>query len=113
MADDYYYRISTSQDQLRYAYEDGQNHMKYHPDVVEEYRQIIEKHPHFKSEKEALQWAKIGKKDGVYRNQDWWKVTNDWKVLLAVDYLGLVQVYTEANFMRIIRNDVDIDDIIQ
>ena len=40
-------------------------------------------------------------------------MTNDWKVLLAVDYLGLVQVYTEANFMRIIRNDVDIDDIIQ
>ena len=70
MADDYYYRISTSQDQLRYAYEDGQNHMKYHPDVVEEYRQIIEKHPHFKSEKEALQYAiKLYKeiRRGLYR----------------------------------------------
>lgn len=101
------YRNGMEQYILKYNYESGKERMKAHPDIAEKYMDIIQNHPYFKTEKEALEvaikkeeenpnwqiWAKIEKDEEYYRIQDYYIVTNDYKVLIAADYIGMAQIY--------------------
>ena len=58
-------------------------------------------------------WAKIEKgDDGIFRIQDRWLVTNDNKVKLAADYIGMALMYDDVRFCKIIDNNIKIDDVI-
>lgn len=125
MNSDYKFRIS--QDVLEFTYENAKGRIDAHPEIAEKYQNIIQKCPHFKNEKDALEvaikmekenpyscqiWAKIVKYDGVYRIVDWWIVTDDVEVKQAADYIGMAQMYTEARLSRIISNNAKVDDVI-
>lgn len=102
------YRNGMEQYILQYTYESAKGRMKAHPDIAEKYKSIIQKHPYFKSEKEALEaaikkeqenprhfqiWAKVGKKEEYYYIQDYYIVSNDYKILMAAEYIGMAQIY--------------------
>ena len=114
------YRFRISQDELEYTYENAKGRMAAHPDFAERHNNIIQEHPHFDSEKEALEaaikmenenpytcqiWAKVEKVDDIYRIQDYWIVTDDVKIKTAADYIGMVQMYDETRLQNIIYND--------
>ena len=120
------YRIS--QDEMKYTYESAKARMDFHVDYANKQKDIIAKHPYFKTEKEALQealklikktksdcqiWAEIEKgDDNIFRVQNKWMVIEDWKVKLAAEYIGMVLMYDDIRFNRIICNNIKIDDII-
>ena len=121
------YRFRISQDELEYAYENAIGRMKVNPDFAEKQNSIIQKCPHFDSEKDALEaaiklekknpytcqiWAKVEKVDDIYRIHDYWIVAGDSKIKTAADYIGMVQMYDETRLQNIIYNDVKIDDVI-
>ena len=55
MAQNLRYRIS--QDEMKYTYERAKARMDFHIDYANKQKDIIAKHPYFKTEKEALQEA--------------------------------------------------------
>jgi hypothetical protein len=102
------YRNGMEQYILQYTYESAKGRMKAHPDIAEKYMDIIQNYPYFKTEKEALEavikkekenlhrlqiWAKVGKKEEYYYIQDYYIVSNDYKILMAAEYIGMAQIY--------------------
>lgn len=121
------YRFRISQEELNYIYENAKGRMDANPDIAENHKKEIEKYPFFKTEKEALQaaikmrkdnhygcqiWAKIEKTDGIYRIVNYWLVTDDGKIKLSADYIGMALMYDERRLQKIIKNNIAIDDII-
>lgn len=117
-----------SQDDLKYTYDSAKERMECHPEIADRYKKIIAKQPFFKKEKDALKfvidnkrredlyscqiWAKIEKVDDVYRIQDWWMVTDDNKVKLYAEYIGMALMYDETRFLSIVDENVKIDDVV-
>ncbi len=104
-----------SQDELEYTYENAQGRMRANPDFAEAQKSIIQECPHFNTEKDALKaaiklenenpytcqiWAKVEKVDDIYRIQDYWIVTDDAKIKIAADYIGMVQMYDETRLQK-------------
>lgn len=101
------YRNGMEQYILKCTYENAKGRMEVHPDIANKYIGIIQKHPYFKTEKEALEvaiknegdkprwqiWAKIEKDEEFYRIQDYYIVSDDYRVLIAADYIGMAQIY--------------------
>jgi hypothetical protein len=124
MEQDLRYRIS--QDEMKYTYESAKARMDCHVERANKQKDIIAKHPFFKTEREALQaalknenlfdyqiWAKIEKgEDGIFRIQNNWIVTDDVFVKLAAEYIGMALMYDDIRFNRIIYNNIKIDDIV-
>lgn len=121
-------RFIMSQDELKYVYESAKGWMEYHPDIAAKYQNIIREYPHFESEKDALEaavkiekehpytcqiWAKLEKNEEYYGIQNWWIVTDDWKVLQAAEYIGMAQIYDETRLSRIVRDNPSIDEVIE
>ncbi len=121
------YRFRIGQDELKRLYENAKGRMDAHPEFAEKHTNAIQDCPHFKREKQALEtalrmekenpcscqiWAKIEKKDGIYRIQDYWLVTDDGKIKLSADYIGMALMYDETRLQNIIDNNIKIDDII-
>lgn len=121
------YRFRISQEELNYIYENAKGRIDANPDIAEKHKKEIEKYPFYKTEKEALQaaikmrknnhygcqiWAKIEKNDGVYRIVNYWLVTDDGKIKLSADYIGMALMYDERRLQKIINNNIAIDDII-
>ena len=42
--------------------------------------------------KEYQVWAKVGKDDDYYFIQDYYIVSNDYRVLIAAEYIGMEQI---------------------
>lgn len=127
MIQDLRYRIS--QEEMRYIYESAKARMDFHVEHANKQKDIIAKHPYFKTEKEALQealklikktkfdcqiWAEIEKgDDDIFRVQNKWMVIEDWKVKLAAEYIGMALMYDDIRFNRILNNNnINIDEII-
>ena len=120
------YRIS--QEEMKYTYERAKARMDFHIDYANKQKDIIAKHPYFKTEKEALQealklikktksdcqiWAEIEKgDDDIYRIQNKWMVIKDGKIKLAAEYIGMALMYDDIRFNRIINNNIPIDEVI-
>lgn len=121
------YRFRMNQEQLGILYESAKSRIDAHPDVAEKHQCEIQKSTHYESEKEALSralelerenpyscqiWAKIEKVDDIYRIQKYWLVTDDVKIKMAADYIGMALMYDETRLQNIIYNKVKIDDVI-
>lgn len=117
-----------SQEQLKHIYESAKDRMAAHIERAKQATSIVEKHPHFITQKEALEfavqkmretdgwyqvWAKVEKgEDGIYRVQNWWLSTDDIKTIEAAEYIGLAQTHDGSMILSIIDNDIPIDDIV-
>jgi hypothetical protein len=126
MNEEYQFRIS--QIEMRMLFESAEARMGYNPEFAEKHKKAIQEYPYFKTEKEALEnaikmmkekpanyqiWAKIDKgDDGIFRIQDWWIVTDDGKVKLAADYIGMALMYDNTRLGKIINNNINIDDVV-
>lgn len=121
------YRYRIMQDELSRLYENAKARMDANPDIAEIHKKAIAECRSFKTEKEALQaaikmrnennwgcqiWAKVEKSDGIYRITDYWLVTDDGKVKLSADYIGMALMYDETRLLNIIDNDIPIDEVI-
>lgn len=121
------YKFRMTQNVLEFTYKNAKGRMDAHPDIAENMKSIIQNYSHFNSEKEALEtaikmeakkpyscqiWAKIEKSDDIYRIVNWWIVTDDIKVKLAAEYIGMAQMYDETRLQEIIDNHVKIDDVV-
>lgn len=122
----YPHRIN--QETLKFVYESAKERMAAHPERAKQAVSIVEKHHHFNTQKDALEfaveqmkmnyaryqvWAKVEKgEDDIYRVQNWWLSTDDIKVLESAEYIGLVQTHDESMILSIIDGDIPIDDIV-
>ena len=122
------YQFRISQEEMRDLFESADGRMGYNPEIADKHKKLIQEYPYFKTEKEALEnaikmikekpdnyqiWAKIEKgDDGIFRIQDWWLVTDDGKVKLAADYIGMALMYDNTRLGRIINNNIKIDDVV-
>lgn len=122
------YHFDASQDTLRYTYESAKGRMDYNPDVAEREKSVIQKQQFFKTEKEALQaaikkvkagstfcqiWVKFDKgDDDIFRIQNFWLVTDDWRVQKAAEYIGMAFMYDNDRIDRIIYSNTPLDDIV-
>ena len=122
---DYRYRIS--QDELERLYLNAQARMNEHQNIAEQYRNEVMKLPYFKSEKEALEeairlrnenhwgcqiWADVEKVNGIYRIRNYWLVTDNGKIKLYADYIGMALMYDETRLLEIVDNGIPIDDVV-
>ena len=123
----YTYKSRMTQDILGYAYESAHARMKCHPDYADKNKKIIENCRTFKSEKDALEyaikkmnekrsdyqiWAKLEKDEEFYRTTDCWIATDDYRILMAAEYIGFAQVYDNSNLLYIIDDKVKIDELV-
>lgn len=121
------YRFRINQDDLSYLYNSAQARIKAHPEFAEKQKKVIQEHTYFKTEKEALEstiskmkdnnasyqiWAKTEKEGNIIRIQDYWITTDDNKVKLAADYLGMALIYDTTKLQNIIDDNVKIDNVI-
>lgn len=97
-----------SQGELKYVYESAQARMEYNPEIAAKYKKLIEEHPFYKSEKEALKavaginnkgwrgcqiWAKIGVDEEYFYIQDYFIVSADNRINIAAEYVGMAQIF--------------------
>lgn len=117
-----------SQEQLKYIYESAKDRMAAHIERAKQATTIVEKQPHFNTQKEALEfavqkmretdgwyqvWAKVEKgEDGIYRVQNWWLSTDDIKTIEAAEYIGLAQTHDGSMILSIIDDNIPVDDIV-
>ena len=122
----YPHRIN--QETLKYVYESAKERMAAHPDRAKQAVSIVEKHHHFNTQKDALEfaveqmktntawyqvWAKVEKgEDDIYRVQNWWLSTDDSRVLEAAEYMGMVQTHDDSMILSIIDDNLPIDDVV-
>ena len=106
------------QEQLKYTYESAQGRMAAHPERAERDKKIVQEYSYFRTEKEALEfaikqmkercshyqiWAKIEKgEDDIFRIQNWWIATDDCKVIMAAEYIGMAHMYDWSRLVKII-----------
>lgn len=96
-----------SQDELKYVYERGKERMEYHTEKAAQYERIINDHTFYQNKDEAINnakelnensshkyqvWAKVGKDEEYYYIENYYIVSNDWKVLMAAEYIGMEQI---------------------
>lgn len=96
-----------SQSTLKYLYESAIGRMEYHTDYAEKYKRVIQEYPFYKSKKEVAKaaielkrrnpihcqvWAKIGRDEEYFYIEDYFIVSDDIKVLIAAEYIGMAQI---------------------
>ena len=117
-----------AQKELKYIYENAQARMEYNSKRSAKATNIVNNHPHFNTQKEALEfaveqmktnaawyqvWAKVEKgEDDIYKVQNWWLSTDDSKVLESAEYIGMVQTHDGSMILSIIDNNIPIDDVV-
>ena len=84
--------------------------MEYNPKIAAKYKKIIEEHPFYESEEEAMKvaldkrnsgrwgcrvWAKMGVDEEYYYIQDYFIVSADIQINIAAEYVGMAQIYFE------------------
>lgn len=121
------YEMVTSQINLSHTYEVAQTRKRLYPEIAKKYEEAIQKHPHFNSEREALEvaldmvrkenyrcqvWANTKKDEEFYYIEGGWLVTDDPKIKNAADYIGMSLVYDNGQLWSFIDDGLEIDDII-
>lgn len=96
-----------SQDELKYVYDSAEGRMEYHPELAEKYRKIIDNYSFYTDKNTAIEkaielsksslrhyqvWAKVGKDEEFYYIEDYYIVSNDYKILIAAEYIGMEQI---------------------
>lgn len=96
------------QEELKYVYERGKKRIEYHPELANKYIKIIEEFPFYQDRNEAIEkaiqmnkdslkpyqvWAKVGKDEENYYIQDYYIVSNDYRILIAAEYIGMEQLF--------------------
>ena len=84
--------------------------MECHPEIAEKYRRIIEQSPFYNDRDEAIKvaeaicksdgsrcqvWAKVGKDKEHYYIEDYYIVSNDYKIIIAAEYIGMEQIFID------------------
>ena len=97
-----------SQDEMKYVYESAEGRMECHPELAEKYRKIIDNYSFYTDKNTAIEkaielsksnqrhyqvWAKVGKDEEYYYIEDFFIVSNDYKILIAAEYIGMEQIY--------------------
>ena len=122
------YQFRIGQDEMNRLYKSAKGRMDYNPEYAEKYKNIINEYPYFKTEKEALQnaiklkkenlsnyqiWTKFERgDDGIFRVQNYWLLTDDGKIKLAAEYIGMALMYDDIRLTRIISDGVDCNDVV-
>lgn len=117
-----------NQETLKYIYESAKERMAAHPERAKQAVSMVEKHHHFNTQKDALEfaveqmktnyaryqvWAKVGKgEDDIYRVQNWWLSTDDSRVLESAEYMGMAQTHDDSMILSIIDDNLPIDDVV-
>lgn len=96
------------QEELKYVYERGKKRIEYHPEFADKYIKMIEELPFYQNRNEAIEkalqmskdcqepyqvWAKVGKDEEYYFIQDCYIVSNDYRILIAAEYIGMEQLF--------------------
>jgi len=99
------------QDELDYIYKSALARVSAHKEYADKQRDILNHYSFLATEDEAISkamllikedsfhcqiWAGIKKDEEYYYISDKWIVSEDWNVLLAAEYLGFAQVYTNS-----------------
>lgn len=123
------YRIGMTQDDMKFIYESAKDRMDIHPEHAEKCKKKIQLQRVFTSEKDALKfalkkmkqgnlgpryqiWAAIEKDEDIYRIQNFWIVTDDNRVKMAAEYIGMALIYSEIELRSIIRDNINIEDVV-
>lgn len=108
------------QAELSYVYNSAKDRISPGNEYAEEKRKILNKYDFLKSEDEALEKAKTFIKNGSFKCQVWvniekdeefyhfadkWIVSDDYKILMAAEYLGFAQVYDNTQLHIILENN--------
>lgn len=95
--------------ELEYTYQSAKARMDFNPEYADEKKKIVEDHPYYTNEQEALQaaieirksgnwwcqiWAKIGRDEECYYIQDHYIVSDNPKVIQAAEYIGMAHLYS-------------------
>ena len=103
------HKYKIDQNNLKYLYESAKVRMEAHPDYAVKHNNNIQQYPYFKTEDEVLEaankvknevypvyqiWAKIAKEGNDYRIQNWWILTNDWRIKQSAEYIGMAPMYS-------------------
>lgn len=96
------------QEELKYVYEHGKKRIECHPELADKYIKIIEEFPFYQDRNEAIEkaiqmskdnhepyqvWAKVGNDVEHYYIQDYYIVSNDYRILIAAEYIGMEQLF--------------------
>lgn len=95
--------IGNIQDRLKYIYESAQSRMKFHPEITEKYKKIIQEYPFYESEGEALKAASnmvnpatpvlimvnLERDEEFFYFGNHYIVTDDNKIKQAAEYIGM------------------------
>ena len=120
-------RPRVNQEELDYTYRSASSRLDSHQDIYSEYNKFIESQKFFDNEKEALLsaielvknksyecqiWVKLKKENDIYKFQNHWIVSDDWKVKMCAEYLGMFLAYDYSTLQKIIQNKISIEDIV-
>ena len=102
-----YKRKNLEQDELQYVYDSAQQRMDAHPELAEKYKKIINDFAFYQNRDEAIKaamelnrenlseyqvWARVDKNKERYYIENYYIVSNNWKVLMAAEYIGMEQI---------------------
>ena len=95
------------QEELRYVYDSAERRMEAHPELAEKYKKMIDNFAFYMNKDKAIKaatelnesnirkyqvWARVSKKEERYYIEDYYIVSNDWKILMAAEYIGMEQI---------------------
>lgn len=115
-----------NQEELDYTYRTAVDRLSSHQDIYSEYNKIIESQQFYDNEKDALRsaiervknksyecqiWVKIQKENDIYKLQNHWIVTDDWKVKICAEYVGMFLAYDYSTLQKILHYKISIEDI--
>ncbi len=124
-----YYRFGITQDDMKFIYESAKDRMDIHPEHAEKCKKRIQLQRVFTSEKDALKfalkkmkqgdlgpsyqiWAAIEKDADIYRIQNFWIVTDNNRVKMAAEYIGMALIYSAIELRSIIIDNINIEDVV-
>lgn len=103
-------KIDFKQKELRYVFDSAQKRMEAHPELAAKYKKTIDNFIFYTDRDEAIKaatelnkknlapyqvWARVKKNKERYSIEDYYIVSNDYKILTAAEYIGMEQILSE------------------
>ena len=103
-------KIDFKQEELRYVFDSAQKRMEAHPELAAKYKKTIDNFIFYTDRDEAIKaatelnkknlapyqvWARVKKNKERYSIEDYYIVSNDYKILTAAEYIGMEQILSE------------------
>lgn len=120
-------RPRVNQEELDYTYWSSVNRLNSHQDIYSEYNRLVESQHFYDNEKDALRsaiervksksyecqiWVTFKKENDTYKLQNHWIVTDDWKIKMCAEYVGMFLAYDYSTLQKIIYHKISIEDIV-